>query len=311
MSDTVLISGGTGLIGKSLTAHLIKKGYEIIILTRKLGLPVQPGVSYANWDLEKQEIDAKAIQKADYIIHLAGAGVMDKKWTEEYKKEIVESRTTSSALLYKGLRENNNTVRAVISSSAIGWYGKDPENFQKKEGFSETDPSDKGFLGETCKLWEDSIEPLKKLHIRLVKFRTGIVLSNEGGAFPEFKKSLRFGIAAILGSGKQVISWIHIDDLCRMFVYALERVSTQGAYNAVAPFPVSNKKLILNTAKLLRGSFFIPVHIPEMVLNFMMGKRSIEVLKSTTVDSSKIRETGFTFLYPTIDLALKNLCEVE
>ena len=307
MSQTVLITGGTGLIGKSLSALLLKKGYKVIILTRNMVRSSGNELEFAIWNVEKQEIDGRAIQKADYIIHLAGAGVMDKNWDEKYKKEIVESRTHSSALLCKGLNENKNMVKAVISSSAIGWYGKDATPLIRIKGFTELDPPDAGFLGETCRLWEQSIEPIEKINIRLVKLRTGIVLSNSGGAYPQFKKSLQFGIASILGSGKQVVSWIHVDDLCAMFLYALENENVQGCYNAVAPIPVSNKTLIIKTAQHLKGTFFVPVHVPAFVLNFFMGKRSIEILKSTTVDGTKIQEAGFNFLYPGIDVALKEL----
>ena len=307
MSQTVLITGGTGLIGKSLSALLLKKGYKVIILTRNMVRSSGNELEFAIWNVEKQEIDGRAIQKADYIIHLAGAGVMDKNWDEKYKKEIVESRTHSSALLCKGLNENKNMVKAVISSSAIGWYGKDATPLISIKGFTELDPPDAGFLGETCRLWEQSIEPIEKINIRLVKLRTGIVLSNSGGAYPQFKKSLQFGIASILGSGKQVVSWIHVDDLCAMFLYALENENVQGCYNAVAPIPVSNKTLIIKTAQHLKGTFFVPVHVPAFVLNFFMGKRSIEILKSTTVDGTKIQEAGFNFLYPGIDVALKEL----
>lgn len=306
---TVLITGGTGLIGKTLTRHLTAKGYKVIIVSRKaMQKSDDPMVTFASWNIEQQKIDAGAIAKADYIINLAGAGVMDKKWTKKYKKEIVESRTKSSELLIKTLRENNNVVKAVISSSAIGWYGNDIEKGNEtKNLFVESDAADENFLGETCKLWEESIEPVTQLNKRLVKMRTGIVLSNEGGALAEFKKPLQFGIAGILGSGKQVISWIHIDDLCRMYIYAIENEQLSGSYNAVAPLPVNNKTLILELAKLIRGEFYIPVYVPKFLLKIFLGERSIEILKSTTVSSEKIKKAGFIFLYPTIDAALKEL----
>ena len=306
--SVVLISGGTGLIGRALTKHLTGKGYGVIILSRKQNQTSEdPMLSFATWDINEQKIDANAIAKADYIIHLSGAGVMEKRWSKKYKKEIVESRTKSSELLIKSLKENENHVKAIISASAIGWYGKDAKPLVHNYGFIETDPADKNFLGETCRLWEASIEPVASLNKRLVKLRTGIVLSNTGGAFAEFKKSLRFGIAAILGNGKQMISWIHIDDLCRMYVYALENENTSGSYNAVAPEHVSNKKLILKLANRLRGIFFIPVHVPQFILKLFLGERSIEILKSATVSCEKIKDKGFTFLYPTIDAALKEL----
>lgn len=298
------------MVGKQLTKHLTAKGYRIIILTRKTSLskPAEPNVEYALWSVAQQTIDINAIQKADYIIHLAGAGVVDKKWTAAYKTEIVKSRTESSALLIHTLQNNAHSIKAVVSASAIGWYGEDPA--PGKDGFIESDKSSAGFLGETCKLWEESIEPVEKPGIRLVKVRTGIVLSNEGGALAKFKKPIQFGVAGILGSGKQVVSWIHIDDLCRLFINALENNQLSGSYNAVAPNPVTNKTLTIELAKKMKGKFFIPLHVPAFILKIMLGDRSIEVLKSATVSSEKIVKTGFTFLYPTINLALKQLCKV-
>ena len=304
----VLITGGTGLIGKNLTRHLTAKGYEVIILSRKPSQSsANPLVSYAAWNITEQKIDTGAIQKADYIINLAGAGVMEKRWSEKYKKEIVESRVKSSELLVKALQENTNHVKAVISASAIGWYGEDNKDKKIKHAFVETDTADEKFLGKTCRLWEESIDPVTRSGQRLVKLRIGIVLSNDGAAFAEFKKSLRFGIAAILGNGQQVLSWIHIDDLCRIFIYAIENEQLSGTYNAVAPSLVTNKQLMLQLAKMMRGQFFIPVHIPQFILKLMLGERSIEILKSATVSDEKIKTAGFTFLYPTIDAALNEL----
>ncbi|MEX0635410.1 MAG: TIGR01777 family oxidoreductase, partial [Ferruginibacter sp.] len=221
-----------------------------------------------------------------------------------YKKEILESRTLSSELLIDTLKNNFNKVHTIVSSSAIGWYGAD-----KREGFAftEEDPADSGFLGVTCQLWEQSIEPPPSLGIRLCKLRTGIVLSNDGGALAEFKKPIRLGVAAILGSGQQIVSWIHVADLCRMFIFAIENQSMKGSYNAAAPTPVSNKTLTLKLAKAMKGSFYIPLHVPSFVLKLMLGESSIEVLKSTTVSAKKIKEAGFTFLYPTIDAAINEL----
>ncbi|RYD91475.1 MAG: TIGR01777 family protein, partial [Sphingobacteriales bacterium] len=249
-------------------------------------------------------IDVEALLRADYIIHLAGAGVVDKKWTAAYKKEILESRTLSSKLIIDTLSKHPHHVKALVSASATGWYGADKI---KGHAFVETDPADKDFLGETCRLWEASVEPAEQLDIAVCKLRTGIVLSKEGGALAEFKKPLNFGVAGILGNGKQVISWIHIDDLCRMYIYAMENAAMRGSYNAVAPAPVTNKELTIKLAETIRGKFYIPMHVPAFVLKIMMGSRSEEVLKSTTVSAEKIKQQGFTFLYPSIDAALSNL----
>ncbi|HEY1871733.1 MAG TPA: TIGR01777 family oxidoreductase [Chitinophagaceae bacterium] len=300
---TILITGGTGLIGTALTKELLNKNHDVIILTRyPQKYSNTSRLSYAGWDLEKQIIDAGAIARADQIVHLAGAGVADKRWTRKRKKVIVESRTKSSELIIKGLRENANNVKAVIAASAIGWYGPDRINLKQ---FVETDLAAEDFLGTTCKEWEASIEPVISLGKRLVKLRTGIVLSNEGGALIEFKKPLRFGIAAILGSGKQVVSWIHIDDLARLYIYAIENEKLNGVYNAVAPNPVTNKNLVIELAKSMRGKFFIPVYVPSFVLKLVLGEMSVEVLKSATVSCEKLKKEGYIFLYPSLKSALQ------
>jgi uncharacterized protein (TIGR01777 family) len=303
----VLITGGTGLVGKRLTNMLLAKGHEIIIMSREKKDSQQEHVSYAVWNVEKQTIDVDAISKADYIIHLAGAAVVEKRWSDKRKQEIVDSRTQSSALIVKALKENANQVKAVISASAIGWYGPDPSTH--KDGFHEEDKPAIDFLGETCRLWEESIEPVTQLGKRLVKLRIGIVLAKEGGALKEFMNPIKFGVAAILSSGKQIISWVHIDDLCSMFIKAMEDTNMHGSYNAVAPAPVSNKQLTLSLAEKMRGKFFIPVHAPTFALKIALGEMSIEVLKSTTVSCDKIKKAGYNFMYPALDDALNNLLE--
>lgn len=279
-----------------------EKGHDIIILSRSKGAS-NGNLQYAQWNIKNGTIDADAVRSCDAVIHLAGAGVADKRWTAKRKEELLNSRTKSSALLVDILKQDKGRVKTVVSSSAIGWYGPDKGG----NAFVETDPAYSDFLGETCKLWEESISPVEAMGIRLVKLRTGIVLSNEGGALKEFKKPLRFGLASILGSGTQMISWIHIDDMCRMFMHALEHTTAKGVYNAVAPYPVSNKELTLRLAKKMRGNAFITVPVPSFVLKLVLGEMSIEVLKSTTVSAEKIQQTGFQFLYPAIDAALNEL----
>ncbi|MEO8109238.1 MAG: TIGR01777 family oxidoreductase [Ginsengibacter sp.] len=302
----VLISGGTGLIGTNLTRHLVDRNYKVIILSRdKKKTADNPKISYAYWDIASGEIDIDAVKKADHIMHLAGAGVMDKRWTDEFKKQIVESRTKSSELIIKALRENGHQVKSFVSASAIGWYGADAKPLIRPEGFIETDVVDKNsFLGETCLLWEASVEPVRELGIRLTKIRTGVVLSNKGGAYKEFTMASKFGIAGILGNGKQIISWIHIDDISRMYIELMENEYADGSYNGVAPTPVSNKAMMLQIAETLRRKFFIPVHVPEFLLKLALGKQSVEILKSATVSDKKIKAVGFTFLYPTIEAAV-------
>jgi uncharacterized protein (TIGR01777 family) len=302
---TVLITGGTGLVGNRLTEMLVSKGYEVIIVTRKIPLTAQKNIQYALWNVEVGHIDSDAVKKSDYIIHLAGAGVADKRWSIKRKKEIVDSRIKSCELLVNALRTNENKIKAVISASAIGWYGPDPSLHEN--GFDENDIANTDFLGETCKEWESSIQPTAFLGKRLVILRTGIVLSKYGGALKEFLTPLKFGVAAILGNGKQKISWIDIDDLCTIYINAIENNNWYGSYNAVAPSPISNKQLTLALAKKLRGKFFIPIYVPGFVLNFILGEMSIEVLKSCTVSAEKIKHAGYNFLYPTLESSLDHL----
>ncbi len=307
---TVLITGGTGLIGSRLSDLLIERGYRVIILTRnkKAGNKndsSNPG--YRVWDPDKAKIDIAAVQEADYIINLAGAGIAGKRWTAKQKKAIAESRIKSGQLIVKTLRENANKVKAVINASAMGWYGDDSLLKYKEAAFTEEMSSAPGFLGETCKAWEESIEPITAIGKRLVKIRTGLVLSMAGGALKAFIRPVRWGIAAILGSGRQMQSWIHIDDICRIYIHAIENDAVQGAYNAAAPSPVEHRALVTALAQKLKGSFFITAFVPPFLLKWMLGEMSTELLKGITLNSDKIRGTGFQFVFPSLESALDDL----
>jgi hypothetical protein len=303
---TILVTGGTGMIGTALSRMLISKGHKVILLSRNTSHSIPEGAGIAHWDPYKGSIDLEAVRTADFIIHLAGAGVADKRWSAKRKKEIVESRTRSSELLVKTLKETSNKVQAVISASGIGWYGPDP-SIPNPRPFVESDPVDEDFLGETCRLWESSITSVTAMDKRLVIFRIGPVLSNTGGALSEFKKPVKLGVAAVLGSGRQVMSWIHVEDLCRLFLYAIEDSALSGVYNAVAPQPVDNRTLTLELARRMKGRYFVPVYVPSFILKILVGELSIEVLKSATVSAKKTRQTGFQFLYPSVQSALDDL----
>ncbi len=300
--SVVLITGGTGLIGTALARALVQRGYDVILLSRvaRDNRQPMPGIRYARWDISERYIDKETFSAADYIIHLAGAGVAEKRWTKKRKLEIRDSRVRSSALLVESLRTVPHRVKAVISASAIGWYGPDKGTGK----FVETDSPAPDFLGSTCVAWEESIDPVASLGVRLVKLRTGIVLSREGGALKEFCRPLRLGIAAILGNGRQVVSWIHIDDLVQLYIRAIEQEQWKGVYNAVAPHPVTNRELVLELARARNRHCFIPVRVPSFILKLILGEMSVEVLKSATVSAEKIEASGYTFIYPDIRTAV-------
>ena len=303
--QTVLITGGTGMIGQALAKQLIANGYDVIILSRNPKRSSRPHLTYAKWDIEKGEIDEYALVNTNIIVHLAGEGVADKRWSDKRKQAIVDSRVQSGNLLVKALSENKHQVKTFIAASAIGWYGPDTAK-SLEEGFVETDPADDSYLGNTCKLWEQSTEAIGGMGIRLVRLRIGIVFNKKGGALAEFLKPAKFALATILGNGKQIVSWIHHHDLCKMIQYAIETPTLQGVYNAVAPNTVTNKKLVLTIAKNTYPIYF-PSFVPSFVLKIMLGEMSIEVLKSTNVSAQKIQDAGFVFDYPNVEEAIIDL----
>jgi len=311
---TVVIPGGSGLLGKALSRFLSFKGYDVVILSRsipKTGSNSNPKIRFAQWDTGNQTIEAGVIENADAIINLAGASVAEKRWTEKRKKELIESRVKSGETIVKALSEKPNKVSVVINASGIGWYGKDKESTKTSKGFIETDPHADNFLGTTCEKWESSIAPVTDLGKRLIILRIGLALSKEGGALKEFLMPVKFGAAAILGNGKQIYSWIHVDDLCEVMLWMIENKSLKGVYNAVSPSPVSNRNLMHELARQVKGSFYIPFYVPSFLLKMIFGELSVEVLKSTTVNNKKLESTGFVFKYPDIKSALQDLTKAK
>ncbi|MBL7758676.1 MAG: TIGR01777 family oxidoreductase [Chitinophagaceae bacterium] len=304
---TIIITGGTGLIGQALTKALTGRGDEVVILTRHPEkYKAQPGITYAGWDPARHWIDPEVWPKATAVIHLAGAGVADKRWTKARKQEIRDSRVQGGEAIVKALSSQKHQVQVVISASGIGWYGPDPR-IPNPDPFREDAPAADDFLGQTCLAWEQSLQPLEELNIRVVKLRTAIVLSRAGGALKEFSRPLRGGIGAIMGNGRQFISWINIDDLVRIYLFALDHPNCKGSFNAAAPSPVSNQQFTEQLGQQLRGRFFIPVYIPAFLLRWIMGEMSVEVLKSATVSCSRLHVEGFQFLYPELQPALRHL----
>ena len=295
------------MIGTELCNALIAKDYRVVLLSRQKEPKHQPpGIEYAYWNPKEGEIDKRSIQQADHIIHLAGEGIADKRWTKKRKREIRDSRVHSARLIIKALSENENKVQTLISASAIGWYGEDPV-VPNPQPFTEDHPPAHDFLATVCQEWEQSIKPAKDLGKRVVYIRTGIVLSSTGGVMDRFRLPLKFGMATILGPGTQYTSWIHIDDLVGIYVEAIQNKNMEGAYNAVATFPVTNKELVLQIARQERGKFFLPVHVPTFPLKLALGEVSTEVLKSVTVSPARVQLAGYEIRYPDLTSALKQL----
>lgn len=297
---TIGITGGTGLVGRAITRLLVDKGYKVIIFSRTQR-PDTEFINYAHWDADRQEIDITALQALDGLIHLAGEGVADKRWTTQRKQQILESRTIGTSFITSRLIQHAPRCKTFVSASAIGYYGSDKGG----EPFTETDNPSSDFLGSTCAAWENASKEIEG-KIRRVLLRIGIVFSNDAGAFKEFVKPTKFGIAPLLGGGRQIISWIHIYDMAAMFVYALENEAINGIYNGVAPAPVM-QKLLMHTIRHYKSWFIIPLPVPSFVLKIMLGEMSVEVLKSATVSCNKIENAGFRFQYPTIGKAVAQL----
>lgn len=295
----VLITGGSGLIGKSLTEELLKQGYTVSHLSRSKGKDSR--VKTYQWSVEQGLIDENCINGVDTIIHLAGAGIADKRWTKKRKKILIDSRTQSIALLYDLIGRKPNLVKNIISASATGYYSN-----RGDELLSEDSIPAKDFLGYCCTVWEQAVDKGKELNLRIVKLRTGVVLSRHGGALPPLALPVKFGIGTALGNGKQWIPWIHIQDAIDMYLHVLENNSIQGVYNMVAPNPVTNKQLTKAVAKQLRRPYWLP-NVPAFLLRTLLGEMSEVVLGSTKVSAQKIESTGFKFKYPLLADALKQL----
>ncbi len=298
----VLITGGSGLVGTRLTQILIANGFTVSHLSRK---PTNTAgkVKIYHWDIENSIIDEKALLEADYLVHLAGAGIADEKWTDVRKKEIIDSRTKSLQLIIKSLQTLPHKIQAFTSASGIGFYGADTGDEIITEQFT----SGIDFVAECCVQWEAVADEIEKLGIKTVKLRTGIVLSTKGGALPKILLPVRLGLGAALGTGKQYQSWIHIDDLCELFIHSLTDETMVGVYNAVSPNPVTNYELTKTSAEILKKPFFMP-NVPSWALKLVFGEMANIILGGNYVLNQRITsETSFEYKYTSVEKALKAL----
>lgn len=298
----ILITGGTGMIGHRLSELLLQKGHKVSYLSRRK--EKLPNIEVYQWDIQKGYIEAGALENADYVVHLAGAGIADKRWTDKRKKEIIDSRIEPIELINKHLKEKNIKLKGFISASAIGYYGGDTGKLK----LDEDSAVGNDFLAECTKLWEINAQKISNT-ARIVRIRIGIVLSEKGGALPKLVQSIRFGVGAALGSGEQFMSWIHIDDLCQIFIKSIENETIQGAYNAVSPNPVTNQEMTNVAAKVLKRPLWLP-NIPSFVFKLIFGEMGIVVTGGNFVLNKRLsEETNFQYKFTKIDEALKDLLE--
>jgi uncharacterized protein (TIGR01777 family) len=297
----VLITGATGLIGNELVSLLLQNGVSIHYLTTSKK-KIENELNYKGfyWNPEQGIIDENCLMGVDAIIHLAGATI-SKRWTNSYKQEIIESRLLSSAVLFKALKNHPNQVKQIVSASGTAIY---PNN--DKVIYDENSKEiDNSFLGNVVYKWEESADKFKSLGLKVCKLRTGIVLSNKGGALIEMAKPIKMGLGSPFGTGKQIQSWIHIHDIAALYFFAISN-DLEGVYNAVAPNPVSNEKLTMAIATVLKKPLFMP-NIPKFMMKFILGEMHVLLFENRNLSAHKIIEKGFVFKYKTIDKALENI----
>ncbi|MDO5665820.1 MAG: TIGR01777 family oxidoreductase [Bacteroidia bacterium] len=297
---TILITGGSGLVGRKLSRLLIEKGYKVIWLSRERYIKAE--IPRYRWDYQRNEIEKEAIEQADVIIHLAGSNIGEDSWTRLKKQNIVESRVQTAQLLLDTVKSMDKKLDAFISASAIGFYGiKTTDNIYTEED----NPNESDFLSRTCRKWEAATFKFQEeLNVRTVALRTAFVISKNSDAFRKMVLPTRFGLGAPIGSGNQYLTWIHIEDLCHLYLKAIEDTSMQGIYNAVSPQFINNADFMHTLAKSMRRPFFMP-HVPSFFMRLIMGEAADMILGGSRISSQKIQDAGYTFQYDTSEKAIK------
>jgi uncharacterized protein len=295
----ILITGGSGMIGSRLTTLLTERGHDVAHLSRS---KKENKIKTFLWNPDANEVDEDALKNAEVIVHLAGAGVADKRWNGKWKNEILLSRTRSTALLREMLQKQKHDVETFICASGIGIYGLKDDG----DEFIESDKPGTDFMASVATAWEREVDKIDNPGVRIVKLRIGVVLSDKGGALMKLAQPVKLLVGAPLGSGEQWVNWIHIDDLCRIFIKAIEDPVLQGVYNAVAPHPVTNKTLTKAIAKALKKPLWLPP-IPRFIIRIIAGEVSGIVLNGGRVSSKKIENAGFVFHFTKVENALAEL----
>ncbi len=298
--ETVLITGGTGLVGKHLSNKLQEKGYSVVFLSR--ASQKTSSIKIFEWNYQENTIDNSVFNNIDYIIHLAGANIGEKRWTNNRKQLILDSRVKTGQLIFDRIKEQKKSIKAFISASAIGYYG----TITSETIFKETNLSANDFLGNICNQWEKIADKFEEIGIRTVKIRTGVVLTEKEGALSKMITPVKMGIGSAIGTGKQYLPWIHIDDLCGIYIKAIEDKTIQGSFNAVAPDYRTNKDFTNILASVLNRPFWFP-NIPAFTMNLMFGEMSSILLKGSRVSSDLIISKGYNFMFPNLRKALIDL----
>lgn len=298
MKEVVLITGASGMIAKEL-AKKIGNEFEIRFLTRE-----KEHDNEYEWDIRKGIIDEAAFENISHIIHLAGANISEKRWTPERKRELISSRIDSAELLRNTVRKSKIKLKSFISASGINFYGTETT----EKIYTENDQPGNDFLSEVVVLWERAADDFKEQNLaeRVVKIRTAVVLSEKDGALKKMLPPIQNYIGSPLGSGRQYMPWIHIEDLCSIYQFALKNPTVEDAYNAVAPQHITNKYLTEKIAEVLNKPLFLP-NVPGFILKLMLGELATAILEGSRASSQKIQDAGFQFKFPDLKKALNNL----
>jgi len=298
MKKRILITGANGMVAKHL-ANLLAPSHEVRFLTRKVR-----SENEFLWDLSKNYIDPKALQGINVIIHLAGASIADGRWTEKRKQQILSSRVESAKLILAKLIEHQIVLDAFVSASGTGYYGAETSD----KVYDEQSSKGNDFLSDVCEGWENVAYTFKNSAKakKVAVIRTGIVLAKEEGALNKIAQPIKFGFGAPIGSGKQYVPWIHIDDLCEIYKFVVENENIEGTYNAVAPMHIDNEQMTKTIANVVKRPLILP-NIPNFVMKLLFGEMSIILLEGSKVSSDKIQKDGFNFKYHTFIEAARNL----